>query len=88
MSVFLVEVRRRYCVLFSKVMEDLSTKLLTSDCLDAVASLAREHPNLQKLMIDVEYSSQETYPVYIRMAENSSGVIEQYFGGEIDDLKK
>ncbi|XP_046551296.1 kinesin light chain 4-like [Haliotis rubra] len=78
----LTDVRRRYCQTFSEVMNQLSRKLGTKDYTEAVADLAVEHPNLQKLMMDVRHSNQETYPVYIQMVESSSEVIQNFFGGE------
>ncbi|XP_067675013.1 uncharacterized protein [Haliotis asinina] len=78
----LTDVRRRYCQTFSEVMIQLSRKLGTKDYTEAVADLAVEHPNLQKLMMDVRHSNQETYPIYIQMVESSSEVIQNFFGGE------
>ncbi|XP_046353904.2 uncharacterized protein LOC124133528 [Haliotis rufescens] len=78
----LTDVRKRYCQTFSEVLNQLSLKLGTKDYTEAVADLAIEHPNLQKLMVDVKHSSQETYPIYIEMVASSSNVIENFFGGE------
>ncbi|XP_041351350.1 uncharacterized protein LOC121370281 [Gigantopelta aegis] len=78
----LPEVRKRYCVTFSRVLHEISCQMETAEYLEAYAAFIQEYPNLQKLLTDVMPSTQEMFPFYIEMAATSSSLIIEFFGNE------
>ncbi|XP_041351352.1 uncharacterized protein LOC121370282 [Gigantopelta aegis] len=78
----LAEVRKRYCITFSRILRELSSHSETAEYMKAYAVFIQEYPNLQKLLTDVMHSTEEMFPFYIEMAATSSNLIIEFFGNE------
>ncbi|XP_041351360.1 uncharacterized protein LOC121370288 [Gigantopelta aegis] len=78
----LPEIRKRYCITFSRVLHELSCQMETTEYLEAYAAFIQEYPNLQKLLTNVIHSTEEMFPFYIEMAATSSNLIIEFFGNE------
>ncbi|XP_069130286.1 uncharacterized protein [Argopecten irradians] len=76
------KVRDRYCRVFGNVLKDISSKLDTTEYTQALEQLSHEFPNLQKLLIDVEYSTGDTYHVFVDLVASSSQLLHNYMGDE------
>ena len=77
----ILEIRARYCQIFTAVMKNISEKLGTSEYTKALASFTEEQPNLQKLLSEVKYTKQDTYHFFIEMATKCTELIERYMAG-------
>ncbi|XP_069130298.1 uncharacterized protein [Argopecten irradians] len=75
-------VRDRYCRVFGNVLKDISSKLDTTEYTQALEQLSHEFPNLQKLLSDVEYSTGDTYHVFVDLVASSSQLLHNYMGDE------
>ena len=64
-------------------MQKISVQMQTDQYSEAISRFSREHPNLQKLLTDVMYSTTDTYRMYISLAETASQVLQKFMGGEM-----
>ncbi|KAH3739806.1 uncharacterized protein LOC127850184 [Dreissena polymorpha] len=80
------EIRKRFCKTFTKVMTSISRRFTSQDYASALADFAFEQPNLQKLLLEIQYTTQDTYTFFIRMATESAVFIEQYLAGNSEDF--
>ncbi|XP_060594578.1 uncharacterized protein LOC132748924 isoform X2 [Ruditapes philippinarum] len=78
----LPKVRARYSKIFTAVMVRISSRLYTPEYTKAVAELTIEYPNLQKLLTDVEYTTQDTYHFFIKVATDCTGLVDNFMAGE------
>ena len=76
------EVRKLYCKTFVTVMKDISRQMGTRDYAVAVLRFTVEHPNLQQLLTDVFYSTEETYHFYMEIVGSCSDIIEKFMACE------
>ncbi|XP_041376162.1 kinesin light chain-like [Gigantopelta aegis] len=76
------EIRKRYCRTFGQVIRELSSRMETSEYVEAYADINQEHPNLRKMLTDVMHSEQESFPFYVEMATSSASLIIAFFGNE------
>lgn len=72
------DVRKRYCSIFSKILQEIILRFRTKHFMEALATFNLEHQNFLKLFTDVIYSTEDTYPVFIDLARKATGEI-QYF---------
>ncbi|KAH3692896.1 hypothetical protein DPMN_193232 [Dreissena polymorpha] len=56
-------------------MTSISWRYNKQECASALVDFAFEQPNLQKLLLEIQYTTQETYMFFSRMATNSSQFI-------------
>ncbi|XP_033741179.1 uncharacterized protein LOC117327995 [Pecten maximus] len=76
------KVRDRYCRVFGNVLKNISSKLDTTEYTQALEQLSHEFPNLQKLLSDVEYSTGDTYHMFVDLVASSSQLLHNYMGDE------
>ncbi|XP_053396231.1 uncharacterized protein LOC123550891 isoform X2 [Mercenaria mercenaria] len=82
----LLEVRVRYCKIFTAVMMNISKRLGTTQYTEAMAEFTVEHPNLQKLLTDVKHTRQDTYHFFIKIATDCTVLIDQFMAGDGEDF--
>ncbi|XP_060077469.1 uncharacterized protein LOC132557023 [Ylistrum balloti] len=76
------KVRDRYCRVFGNVLKNISSKLDTTEYTQALEQLSHDFPNLQKLLSDVEYSTGDTYHVFVDLVTSSTQLLHNYMGEE------
>ena len=57
----------------------------TREYANAVLRFTIEHPNLQQLLTDVFYTTEDTYHFYMEVVVSCSDVIEKFMAGEFFD---
>ncbi|KAH3777910.1 hypothetical protein DPMN_179359 [Dreissena polymorpha] len=67
-------------------MTSISRRYTSHEYASALANFAFEQPNLQKLLLEIQYTTQDTYTFFIRMATESTQFIEQYLAGNSEDF--
>ncbi|KAH3739803.1 uncharacterized protein LOC127850178 isoform X2 [Dreissena polymorpha] len=80
------EIRRRFCQTFTEVMTSISRRFTSPEYESALADFAFEQPNLQKLLLEVQFTTQDNYTFFIRMATESTDFIEKYLAGNSEDF--
>ncbi|KAL3881298.1 hypothetical protein ACJMK2_027753 [Sinanodonta woodiana] len=75
----LPEVRRRYVKTFVEEMKKLEERLNTRMYTKALESLSQEYPNFQKLLTEIEQTTEETYPFFVTVTVSCSSMIEKFF---------
>ncbi|XP_052252183.1 uncharacterized protein LOC127858895 isoform X1 [Dreissena polymorpha] len=80
------EIRKRFCQTFTEVMTSISRRYTSQEYANALADFAFEQPNLQKLLLEIQYTTQDTYTFFIQMATESTEFIEQYLTGNSEDF--
>ena len=58
----------------------------TREYANAVLRFTIEHPNLQQLLTDVFYTTEDTYHFYMEVVVSCSDVIEKFMAGEAFDF--
>ena len=71
-------VRERYCRTFATVMKRISSQMDTKEYSTAVLEFTVEHPNFEKLLKDVLFTTEDTYNFYIEIVSSCSALIEKY----------
>ncbi|XP_052250016.1 uncharacterized protein LOC127857584 [Dreissena polymorpha] len=67
-------------------MTSISRRYTSQEYANALADFAFEQPNLQKLLLEIQYTTQDTYTFFIRMATESTEFIEKYLTGNSEDF--
>ena len=75
------EIRTRYCKMFAELMLEISEKVESSQYAEALSMYNMEQQNFQKLMTDVIYTTEDTYPVYVDLATSAFPVMTRFVGG-------
>ncbi|KAK3577450.1 hypothetical protein CHS0354_032301 [Potamilus streckersoni] len=75
----LPEVRRRYVKTFVEEMKKLEERLNTRMYTKALERLSQEYPNFQKLLTEIEQTTEETYPFFVTVTVSCSSMIEKFF---------
>ncbi|XP_076076628.1 uncharacterized protein LOC143047445 isoform X1 [Mytilus galloprovincialis] len=76
----LPEIRKRYCKMFAELMHDICDKMETSQYAEALSMYNMEQQNFQKLMTDVMYTTEDTYPVYVDLATTAFPTMTRFVG--------
>ncbi|XP_021342204.1 uncharacterized protein LOC110442765 [Mizuhopecten yessoensis] len=78
------EAKERFCFLFARLMTKIGSMLTTSEYADALCQYNQEQQNFQKLLTNVElvYSNEDMYCLYMEIAVNASNVIQQFMGAD------
>lgn len=63
-------------------MQRLSAKMDTKEYSEAVMEFTVEHPNLEKLLKDVLFSTEDTYNFYIEVVSSCNALIEKYMSSK------
>lgn len=63
---------------FTEVMKEISRRMGTAEYTKAMSEFAVEQPNLCKLLREVNYTKEDTYPFFIEMASSCTELIEIY----------
>ncbi|KAL4232472.1 hypothetical protein ACF0H5_007164 [Mactra antiquata] len=82
----LPEIRTRYCSVFSTVVKNITQRLGTVEYTKALSEISVEQPNLEKLLTEIRYTSQDNYKFFIQMATNCTELIERFMPGRCDEL--
>ncbi|KAH3834046.1 hypothetical protein DPMN_107364 [Dreissena polymorpha] len=67
-------------------MTSISRRFTSHEYASALADFAFEQPNLQKLLLEIQYTTQDTYTFFIRIATESTEFIEKYLAGNSEDF--
>ena len=76
--IFFAVVRKRYCKLFSVVLEKLCNNFYSTEYAEAVSLFMLEQPNLQKLFIEVYNSKEDTYQYFMQVAASCTEFIDKF----------
>ncbi|KAL5010081.1 hypothetical protein ScPMuIL_012386 [Solemya velum] len=79
-------IRQRFCQIFTRVIRDIASKIPTSQCMQALAELEVEYPNLQKLLTDVRHTTEDIYPFFVEIADKSYNLLETFMGAECTEF--
>ncbi|XP_045170434.2 uncharacterized protein LOC123532899 isoform X2 [Mercenaria mercenaria] len=77
----ILEIRGRYIKTFFTTMTNIARRLGTAEYLPALAEFTVEQPNLHKLLMEVQYTTQDNYQFFIEIATNCTGMIEHFMSG-------
>ena len=74
--------------MFAELMQDISQKMDSDKYTEALCMYNMEQQNFQKLMTDVIYTNEDTYPVYVDLATTAFPVITRFVGGKRKNTTK
>ena len=69
--------------MFAELIKEITDKIDTNKYAEALCMYNMEQQNFRKLMTDVIYTNEDTYPVYIDLATTAFPTITRFVGGKI-----
>jgi len=63
------------------VMRDISSRMDSTEYVEAITLFSLEYPNLQKLLQEVTYATSDTFRVFIDLVTSSADLLHNFMGG-------